>query len=149
MAADAEGTAASLTEAQIAYHAHASTRPGGPFRTSSTHYAAALRAAHDQHSTPDDLVDADVPSAVHEEGGVAAFPAPGQGVVPSYEGIGAATSGGAKKSRPSGMSLGDLGRSKSWNEQDRKHVLQAHLMEKVEGDAGYDSGSEGRAVGPA
>lgn len=71
-----------------------------------------------------------------------AFPPPGQGVVPSYEGIGSGQAEAVRKARNRGLSLGQLGRAPSWNEQDMKHMLQGRLMEQVDGAAGYDSGTE-------
>ena len=47
-----------------------------------------------------------------------------------------------KKARNRGLSLGQLGRQQSWNEQDMKHMLQGRLMDHVDGTAGYDSGPE-------
>lgn len=70
------------------------------------------------------------------------FPPPGQGVVPSYQGIGSGQAEVVKKARNRGLSLGQLGRAPSWSEQDMKHMLQGRLMEQVDGAAGYDSGKE-------
>lgn len=70
------------------------------------------------------------------------FPPPGQGVVPSYAGISSGQAEVVKKTRNRGLSLGQLGKQQSWNEQDMKHVLQGRLMEQVDGAAGYDSGPE-------
>jgi hypothetical protein len=71
-----------------------------------------------------------------------AFPPPGQGVVPPYDRIGSGQAEVVKKARNRGLSLGQLGRAPSWNEQDMKHVLQGQLMEEVPGGAGYDSSVE-------
>ncbi|KAL1608507.1 hypothetical protein SLS60_003449 [Paraconiothyrium brasiliense] len=134
----------SLSEAQRAYR-----RPNGPIRASSTNYEKALREVRGQVSASSDL--SDDTTAAEEITGLAkvqspvngiAFPPPGQGVVPSYEGIGSGQAEAVRKARNRGLSLGQLGRAPSWNEQDMKHMLQGRLMEQVDGAAGYDSGTE-------
>lgn len=132
------------TEAQRAYR-----RPAGPIRTSSTNYENALREARKQSSASSDLsADTTAPENITELAKVDSpvsshvpFPLPGQGVVPLHTGVGSGQADVVKKARPSGLSLGDLGRKQSWNEQDMKHMLQARLMSPVKADAGYDSGS--------
>lgn len=144
-----EGEADGVDEAQRAYR-----RPAGPLRTSSTHYEAALREARKQSSASSNL-SADTsptsPTNILGEGKVASpitstipFPPPGQGVVPLHSGVGAGQTEAVKKARPHGLSLGHLGRQPSWSEQDMKHIYTAGLMAKVEGDAGYASGAEGK-----
>lgn len=61
--------------------------------------------------------------------------------MPSYEGISSGQAEVVKKARNRGLSLSQLGRQQSWNEQDMKHMLQGQLMDQVNG-RGYDSGPE-------
>ncbi|KAK3201316.1 hypothetical protein GRF29_185g590238 [Pseudopithomyces chartarum] len=134
-----------LNEAQRAYR-----RPGGPIRASSTNYEKALAAVRGQASASSDLGDeTTVAEDVTGTGTVQSpastslpFPPPGQGVVPSYAGIGSGQADAVKKARNRGLSLGQLGRQQSWNEQDMKHMLQGRLMDHVDGTSGYDSGPE-------
>ncbi|KAF9729352.1 hypothetical protein PMIN06_004451 [Paraphaeosphaeria minitans] len=133
-----------LSEAQRAYR-----RPGGPIRASSMNYERAMREVRGQDSASSDLPDETTApeditgtAQVQSPAGGIAFPPPGQGVVPSYEGIGSGQAEAVKKARNRGLSLGQLGRTPSWNEQDLKHMLQGRLMEQVDGAAGYDSGKE-------
>lgn len=101
-----------------------------------THFRSDLR---DDTTAPEDITGAaQVQSPVN---GIA-FPPPGKGVVPSYEGIGSGQAEAVKKARNRGLSLGKLGRAPSWNEQDMKHMLQGQLMEQVDGASGYDSSKE-------
>lgn len=68
-----------------------------------------------------------------------------QGVVPLHTGIGAGQAEAVKRVRPTGLSLGDLGRQQSWSEQDMKHVYSQKLMAGGEGgaaDQGYSSAAE-------
>lgn len=132
-----------LTEAQRAYR-----RPGGPIRASSMNYEKALATIRGQASASSDLTDdSTAPEDISSTARVASpsslpFPPPGQGVVPSYEGIGSNQSDVAKKGRNRGLSLSQLGGQQSWNAQDMKHMQQGRLMEQVNGAAGYDSGAE-------
>jgi hypothetical protein len=140
-------------EAQKAYR-----HPLGPIRTSSTNYEAALRDAHKQASASSDMsTDTAVPMTDMTNltkvdsplSSTMPFPPPGQGVVPLHTGIGSGQSDVVKKVRPSGLTLGDLGRQMSWSEQDRRHLMQGGLMSAIKEDAGYGSGHEGRGVGRA
>ncbi|KAJ8104798.1 hypothetical protein OPT61_g10560 [Boeremia exigua] len=70
------------------------------------------------------------------------FPAPGQGVVPDYSGVGLARGDSLKKTRSRGLSLGALAQQQSWNEQDYKRMYNADLMGEVQQNQGYDSGPE-------
>ncbi|KAF2450235.1 hypothetical protein P171DRAFT_450901 [Karstenula rhodostoma CBS 690.94] len=133
-----------LSEAQRAYR-----QPGGPIRASSMNYEKAMREVKGQNSASSDLPDET--TASEDITGVApvqspvngiAFPPPGKGVVPSYEGIGSGQAEVVKKARNRGLSLGRLGRAPSWNEQDMKHVLQGRLFEQVDSASGYDSSKE-------
>ncbi|KAJ4289189.1 hypothetical protein N0V90_011531 [Kalmusia sp. IMI 367209] len=138
-----------LTEAQRAYR-----RPAGPIRASSTNYEKALREVRGQASASSNLTDdttaaEDITDTAKVQSPASAsipFPPPGQGVVPSYSGVSTGQANVVKKARDRGLSLGQLGRQQSWNEQDMKHVLQGKLMAQIDGAAGYDSGNEG---GPA
>jgi len=140
------------TEAQKAYR-----RPPGLIRTSSANYAHALQQARKQSSASSEL---DPDTQAHDEnitGTMTAspastalpFPLPGQGVVPLHTGVGSGQTEVVKKAKPSGLSLGQLMRQQSFSEQDMKHLLQGRLMSPVKGDAGYDSGTEERAVRPS
>ncbi|KAF1976557.1 hypothetical protein BU23DRAFT_551504 [Bimuria novae-zelandiae CBS 107.79] len=131
-----------LSEAQRAYR-----RPDGPVRASSTKYESALRAARGQESAPSDLVDettTDTPGEVTSSSTLPfALPPPGQGVVPNYDAINSGQTDAVKKERNRGLSLSQLGRQQSWNEQDMKHMLQGPLMERADGAVpGYESGAE-------
>lgn len=140
----------SMTEAQHAYH-----RPMGPIRTSSTNYQQALLQARERSSVSSNMSDtigsptsttlATSPTTSTPSLSVT-FPQPGQGVVPLNPGISAGQAEVVRKAKPSGLSLGELGRQQSWKEQDRRHVYSQGLMAEVRGDAGYSSGNEGRAV---
>lgn len=140
------------TEAQKAYR-----RPAGPIRTSSTNYETALRESHRQASVASDLsADTMAPVDYTDKAKVESpvsttlpFPPPGQGVVPLHPGVGSGQAEVVKRARPTGLSLGDLSRKQSWSQQDMRHMLQGQLMSPIKGDAGYDSGTEGRAVGPS
>jgi hypothetical protein len=131
--------------------------PQGPIRTSSSNYTAALAAAHAETSasselstdTTDDKSPVQAASGITDGARTASpmsstipFPPPGQGVIPLRTGIGSGQAEVVKKARPHGLSLGDLGRRQSWNQQDMKHVASAGLLRKVDGDAGYASGQE-------
>jgi len=135
-------------------------RSPAAFSPPSANYAAALAATRAETSASSDLSThtaeegQETPhgSSTGNLGGVTPvaspstytppFPAPGQGVVPLGTGIGAGQAAAVKRAKPTGLSLGDLGRRSSWNQQDMRHVLSAGLMGKVEGDAGYSSGVE-------
>lgn len=133
----------SMTEAQRAWR-----RPADMIRTSSTNYEQALREARQESSSsvasPDgisetsNITDRTVASPIS----VTSFPLPGQGVVPLHTGVGSGQTEAIKRTKPSGMSLGALGRKQSWNAQDFKHVYSASLMSEVKDTQGYASGSE-------
>lgn len=133
-------------EAQKAY-----SRPPGPIRASSTNYEKALLEARKQSASSNTLSStgsADSTSIL-DENKVSSpvpittpFPAPGQGVVPLNPPIGKAQSDVIKKAKPSGMTLGALGRQPSFKEQDIKHVYASTLMVPVKDDPGYNSGAE-------
>jgi len=139
----------SMTEAQKAWR-----KPAGPIRTSSTNYVTALAEAHKDPSLSSvlssDSMSASGRSITGEtvasptSTGTAAFPPPGQGVVPLHTGVGTGQAEAIKRAKPTGLSLGALGRQQSWNAQDLKHVYSANLMVPVK-DAGYESGAEGKA----
>ncbi|KAF2122391.1 hypothetical protein BDV96DRAFT_618633 [Lophiotrema nucula] len=128
-------------------------RPAGPIRTSSANYEKALEAfrkqssastastdhSHDARASTENVSGA---PTVASPTSTVPFPPPGQGVVPLHTGVGTGQAEVIKKARPSGLSLGQLGRQQSWNEQDFKHIRSASLMGEVTGDAGYGSGSE-------
>lgn len=105
--------------------------PRSPATASSSDYAAALAAAHAETSASSELSTDTTDSTTL-----------GQGVVPLHTGIGSGQAEVVKKARPHGLSLGDLGRKQSWNQQDMKHIASAGLLGKVDGDAGYASGEE-------
>jgi len=141
-----------VDEAQRAYHRR-------PVHESSTNYEKALNAWKKQASVSSNFSHTSQEERGNGENGAASvtggrtvaspeatfpFPAPGQGVVPLHTGVGGGQADAVKKARPSGMSLGSLGRQQSWNQQDHKHVLSAHLMGRKE-DGGYDSGVDGQA----
>ncbi|KAF1949500.1 hypothetical protein CC80DRAFT_598811 [Byssothecium circinans] len=151
---------ANLTEAQKAYR-----RPQGTIRTSSTNYEAALREAHAQASASSDLSTSSTSASTETEtetetprnvtdgmkvdspvgmGRGEGFPPPGQGVVPRHASIGSGQMEIVRKAKPTGLSLGDLGRKQSWSSQDMKHVMQGALMspEVGKGEPGYESSGE-------
>ncbi|KAF2259007.1 hypothetical protein CC78DRAFT_537411 [Lojkania enalia] len=132
-------------------------RPLAPIRTSTNNYERALQDFQSQHSASSNLSSDTIspvissrlvaePQSFSESQSSAEiasmFPGPGQGVVPKGSGVGSGQTEAVKRARPTGLTLGKLGRQQSWSEQDYKHLLNAKLMgEVVEGDAaGYDSG---------
>ncbi|KAF2467350.1 uncharacterized protein BDR25DRAFT_336100 [Lindgomyces ingoldianus] len=129
-------------------------RPPGPIRTSSKNYENALREAHKNASAssnlPMDTVAENITGVRTSSPAstIMPFPPPGQGVVPLLSGVGSGQANAVKRVVPTGLSLGNLGRSQSWNEQDMKHVFSANLMVEVQGDPGYASGAEESGVGP-
>jgi hypothetical protein len=133
-------------EAQKAY-----SRPG-PIRTSSANYEKALREARKQSSASSSTLSPTASTdstSILDENKVASpvttttpFPAPGQGVVPLNPPIGKGQSDVIKKAKPTGMTLGTLGRQPSFKEQDIKHVYASNLMVPVKDDPGYNSGTE-------
>ena len=141
-----------VDDAQQAYH-------GAHVRKSSTNYEKALNAWNKQASASSNFSNTSTEESASGENtavpitgerpvasptATIPFPAPGQGVVPLHTGVGSGQAEAVKKARPSGLSLGSLGRQQSWNEQDFKHVHSAQLMKRKE-DGGYDSGVEGNA----
>lgn len=115
---------------------------------SSANYAAALAAAQAETSASSDLSTNTVeqqptPTQSPFPSSVTSLPI-GRGVVPLHTGIGSGQAEVVKRARPTGLSLGDLGRKQSWSQQDLKHIVNAELMSRVEGDAGYGSGVEGK-----
>lgn len=141
-----------MTEAQKAYR-----KPAGLIRTSSSNYVTALAEAQKEPSLQSVLSNESVPESGRDITGAetvasptstatSAFPLPGQGVVPLHTGIGAGQAQAINRAKPSGLSLGALGRQQSWNAQDFKHISSANLMEPVRSDAGYASGNEGKGA---
>ncbi|KAF2713267.1 hypothetical protein K504DRAFT_449990 [Pleomassaria siparia CBS 279.74] len=143
-----------MSEAQKAWR-----RPAGMNRTSSANYETALKKAHKDHSlssvlstSTDGTTEGGRPGNITGQtvanptgDALSVFPPPGQGVVPLRPGVGIAPQVEAmKKAKPSGLSLGQLGRQQSWNAQDFKHVYSAGLMEPISSDAGYASGAESK-----
>lgn len=134
-------------EAQKAY-----SKPPGPLRTSSTNYEKALLEARKQSSASSDLISpttSNDPTNIIDENKVASptattpFPAPGQGVVPLNPMVPKGQGEAVKRAKPTGMTLGELGRQPSFNQQDFKHLHASGLMVPPKPDAGYDSGVEG------
>lgn len=79
----------------------------------------------------------------------AAFPQPGQGVVPlNYGTVGAAQGDTVKKTRSRGLSLGALARQQSYNEEDYKRMYSVKLAEETKPSAGYGTGAEKKTQGP-
>jgi len=115
------GAASAVDEAKLAYR-----RPPNPTRTGSSNYAEALRASAEPGTM--------LPEAIIPE----------KGVVPLKTGVGEGQAEAVKRVRPTGLSLGDLGRKQSWSTQDFKHIHSERLMAKGEGDAGYSSAAEER-----
>ena len=133
----------SMTEAQRAWR-----RPAEMIRTSSTNYEQALREAR-QESTSSVASTDGISEMSNITGRTVAsptsttpFPLPGQGVVPLHTGVGSGQAEAIKRTKPSGMSLGALGRQQSWNAQDFKHVYSSSLMSEVKDNQGYASGTE-------
>ncbi|ORY18592.1 hypothetical protein BCR34DRAFT_473350 [Clohesyomyces aquaticus] len=158
-AATEEDDIAELDDAKKAYR-----RPKGPIRTSSTNYERALREVRMQQSAASDISaggdatsDASDPtmSSVSASSVVPGFPlpAPGQGVVPLQPMLGSGQADALKRVRPTGLSLGELGRAQSWSEQDRRHVYTAGLLTGEDGESGdakvkgYGSGASEGAAG--
>ncbi|KAF2800939.1 hypothetical protein K505DRAFT_69966 [Melanomma pulvis-pyrius CBS 109.77] len=138
-----------MNEAQKAWR-----KPAGLIRTSSTNYEQALKEAHKEPSLSSVLSSDTVTESGRDVTGetvasptsmaTSAFPPPGQGVVPIHTGVGTGQAEAIKRAKPSGLSLGALGRQQSWSAQDFKHVYSANLMEPVKSDAGYASEVEER-----
>ncbi|KAF2639722.1 hypothetical protein P280DRAFT_453744 [Massarina eburnea CBS 473.64] len=136
-----------LAEAQKAYH-----QPPSLIRTASTNYETAMHEVHKQASASSEFStdSADSASTMTDaqkmDSPVSAtpltFPLPGQGVVPRHASIGSGQLEIVRKAKPSGLSLGDLGRKQSWSSQDMKHIMQGSLMSPEVGktEAGYGSG---------
>ncbi|KAF2194289.1 hypothetical protein K469DRAFT_618226 [Zopfia rhizophila CBS 207.26] len=126
-------------------------RPQGVVRTSSSNYATALVAANQGSAAlnmstdtkPSNITGSTTTQSPVSTTSETPFPAPSQGVVPLRSGVGTGQAEAVKKVSPTGLSLGSLGRQASWSEQDMKHIFSARLMGRVEGDAGYSSGTEG------
>ncbi|PVH99305.1 hypothetical protein DM02DRAFT_672788 [Periconia macrospinosa] len=126
---------------------------------SSTNYENALKEAHMQASAASSDLSLTSPSSSSSlppkidspltstlPSSMPPFPAPGEGVVPRVNpGVGVAPAGQAemvRKAKPTGLSLGDLGRKQSWSGQDLKHVMQAPLMGQFaaqDDQKGYES----------
>ncbi|XPT01222.1 hypothetical protein M3J09_010362 [Ascochyta lentis] len=142
----APDSSAVTDEARTAYR-----RPG-VVRASSHNYEKALKLAHAQNSVSSDLsTHAESPQNITDDATVASppqsspFPAPGQGVVPDYSGVGLAQGDALKKSRSRGLSLGALAQQQTWNEQDYKRLYNADLMSDAKQSAGYASGTQKRS----
>jgi hypothetical protein len=131
----------SLSEAQRAYR-----RPGIP-RTSSHNYENALRRA--QQSSVSSEMSTETVTDNTSTTEPAAFPQPGQGVVPlNYGTVGAAQGEPVKKTRSRGLSLGALAEQQSWNEEDYKRMYSPKLAEETKPNAGYGTGAEKKTQGP-
>ena len=66
--------------------------------------------------------------------------------MPPKTGIGAGQAEAVRRARPTGLSLGHLGRQQSWSEQDMKHVYSQRLMVAdgaIAEDPGYSSAGPG------
>ncbi|KAF2010472.1 hypothetical protein BU24DRAFT_58972 [Aaosphaeria arxii CBS 175.79] len=154
-----------MSEAQSAYHDAASTAATSQSpTTSSSNYEAALLHHHSQHRKQSTTSTASTTSSTYSPSSPISsfttrpFPEPGQGVVPLHTGVNAQTEQQQqqqlKRTRPAGgLSLGELGRKQSWSAQDMRHeVYEGRLLAPADAggvqDAGYSSGTEGRAVGP-
>jgi len=124
------GAASAVDEAKMAYR-----RPPNPTRTSSSNYAEALRAYGGVSPVSPTSVE---PGRMSPEAII-----PENGVVPLKTGVGEGQAEAVKRVRPTGLSLGDLGRKQSWSTQDFKHIHSERLMVKGE-DAGYSSAAEER-----
>lgn len=141
-----------MNEAQRAWR-----KPAGLIHTSSKNYEQALKESHQKPSLESvlssdtmtesgrDITGAEM-VASPSSNTTAAFPAPGQGVVPLHTSVGAMQAKTIERAKPTGLSLGALGRQQSWNAQDLKHVHSANLMEPVKSDAGYASEVEGKGA---
>lgn len=139
----------SLDEAQQAYR-----RPGIP-RTSSYNYEMALRRAQQSSVSSDLSTNTETPENVtgstvaSPPAGATPFPPPGQGVVPlNYGHVGASQGEPIKKTRSRGLSLGNLAKQQSWNEEDYKHMYSSKLVEDTKPDAGYGSATDKKVQGP-
>jgi hypothetical protein len=145
-----QGVDEGASEAQQSYH-----RPRGSMRMSPENYSKALHEARKQSTADSELSTDTTESAgatyntgVSTPTNAIPFPPPGHGVVPLHTGIGTGQAEAVKKARPTGMTLGDLGRQASWSEQDMKHIYSAPLMgQPAKDDAGYSGGGEGKGVG--
>jgi len=141
-------TDAGIHEARRAYR-----RPAGLIRTSSANYERALQEFRKQSSVSTTLSSTSVPDSDENIADTTKvdsplqttipFPPPGKGVVPLHTGVGSGQAEAVKRAKPTGLSLGALGRQQSWSEEDFKRVYTSGLMSKVEGDAGYGSGTDG------
>ncbi|KAH6629446.1 hypothetical protein C7974DRAFT_186417 [Boeremia exigua] len=136
----------------IADEARKAYRRPDMIRASSANYERALRLAHVQSSASSDLPANGEPSdnitglsTVASPPQTSPFPAPGQGVVPDYSGVGLSRGDSLKKTRSRGLSLGALAQQQSWNEQDYKRLYNADLMSEVKHNPGYDSGTESKS----
>jgi hypothetical protein len=135
---DGAGAGKAVDEAKLVYR-----RPPNPTRTSTSNYAEALRA-----SSGISAVETAASAAVVEPR-ITMSPvttSPTQGVVslnPTNVGVGAGQAEAVRRARPVGLSLGDLERKQSWNEQDFKHIYSERLMVKESEDPGYSSAQEG------
>ena len=114
--------------------------PPNATRTSTSNYAAALAAATSTSPTSTASPISPLTSAS------TSAPATAHGVVPPKTGIGAGQAEAVRRARPTGLSLGHLGRQQSWSEQDMKHVYSQQLMvpdSAIAEDAGYSSAGPG------
>jgi len=135
---DSAGAGKAVDEAKLVYR-----RLPNPTRTSTSNYAEALRA-----SSGISPVETAAPAAVVEPRSTISTVtiSPTQGVVPlnpTNVGVGAGQAEALRRARPMGLSLGNLARKQSWNEQDFKHVNSERLMVKAPEDPGYSSAQEG------
>jgi len=129
-AGDAGTTDGTVDEAKLTYR-----RPPNPTRTSTSNYAEALAGSSMTSATKAGVMAA-APAAdprieVYEpQGGVVPL-------IPANMGVGMGQAEAVKRAKPTGMSLGELGRKQSWSEQDFKHLYSERLMVVKDGEPGY------------